>query len=156
MSWLLRREVWATLPEPGILDTLIDSEGIPLVLKKQDIPYSKAILYIAKSVSGKLLGLALGSGAAFGLAHIGVLRVLEQNHIAIDIVSGSSIGALIASLWGLGFSSDKIEHIAKKLKYKLNLMRLLDFTIPVSGILAGKRLKRFLKSILGEKTFEDL
>ena len=156
MSWVLKKEIWAIVPEPGILDELIDIEGNPMVLKSQFSEYSKANLRIAKSETGKLLGLALGSGAAFGLAHIGVLKVLEQNHIPVDIISGSSMGALIGTLWGLGFSSDKIEYIAKKLKNRLQLMRLLDFTVPISGILAGKRLKKFLTAILREKTFEDL
>ncbi|MBU1061835.1 MAG: patatin-like phospholipase family protein [Candidatus Omnitrophica bacterium] len=156
ISWLIKRDVWAVVPEPGVLDALIDSAGIPIVFKTLNPAYSKAIIYIAKSESDKLLGLALGSGAAFGLAHIGVLKVLEQQHIQVDIISGSSIGSLIASLWGLGFSSDKIEYIAIRLKNKLNIMRLLDFTVPISGILEGKRLKRFLRNILGEKTFEDL
>jgi NTE family protein len=104
----------------------------------------------------RVLGLALGSGAAFGLAHIGVLRVIERENIGIDVISGSSIGALIAAIWGLGFSSDDIERIAKRLRLRLNIMRLMDFTFPISGILAGRRLRRFLKAILGEKRFEDL
>ena len=109
-----------------------------------------------EKVDTKNLGLALGSGAAFGLAHIGVLKVLEQEKIPVDIISGSSIGALIASMWGIGLSSDEIARITERLSRKLNIMRLLDFTAPISGILGGKRLKRFLRSILGEKTFEDL
>lgn len=156
ISWLLKRDVWAMIPEPGVLDPLIGAGGIPAVLRSSFSPYSVAVVRIAKKETGRLLGLALGSGAAFGLAHIGVLKVLEESRIPVDIVSGSSIGALIASMWGLGLSSEKIEHIARSLKNKLNIMRLLDFTIPISGILAGARLKRFLKSILGEKTFEDL
>jgi len=104
----------------------------------------------------KILGLALGSGAAFGLAHIGVLRVLEREGIRVDIVSGSSIGALVAAMWGMGLSSKEIEQITERLKRKLNIMRLLDFTFPISGILAGRRLRRFLKAILEEKTFADL
>lgn len=103
-----------------------------------------------------IIGLALGSGAAFGLAHIGVLRVLEKENIPIGILSGSSIGALMAAMWGIGLSSKEIENISGKLKRKLNIMRLLDFTFPISGILAGKRLKRFLRAILGDRTFEDL
>jgi len=103
-----------------------------------------------------IIGLALGSGAAFGLAHIGVLHVLEKEKIPIGIVSGASIGALIAAMWGIGLASKEIEGISEKLKTKLNIMRLLDFTFPISGILAGKRLRRFLRAILGDKTFEDL
>jgi NTE family protein len=103
-----------------------------------------------------IIGLALGSGAAFGLAHIGVLRVLEKEKIPIGIVSGASMGALIAAMWGIGLSSKNIEDISGKLKTKLNIMRLLDFTFPISGILAGKRLRRFLRAILGDRTFDDL
>jgi len=103
-----------------------------------------------------IIGLALGSGAAFGLAHIGVLRALEKEKISIGIISGASIGALIAAMWGIGLSSKEIEGISGRLKRKLNIMRLLDFTFPISGILAGRRLKRFLRAILGDRTFEDI
>ncbi|MFA5389559.1 MAG: patatin-like phospholipase family protein [Candidatus Omnitrophota bacterium] len=103
-----------------------------------------------------VIGLALGSGAAFGLAHIGVLRVLEKEKIPIGILSGSSMGALMAAMWGIGLNADEIENISGRLKKKLNIMRLLDFTFPISGILAGRRLKRFLRAILGDRTFEDL
>jgi NTE family protein len=103
-----------------------------------------------------MIGLALGSGAAFGMAHIGVLAVLEKEKIPIGVVSGASIGALIAAMWGIGLSAKEIENISGRLKIKLNIMRLLDFTFPISGILAGKRLRRFLRAILGDRTFEDL
>ncbi|MBU1148252.1 MAG: patatin-like phospholipase family protein [Candidatus Omnitrophica bacterium] len=156
MAWLIKRDISAIVPEPGIMDAALDSSGTPLVLKSKDSSYSKAILRIAKKESGKLLGLALGSGAAFGLAHIGVLKVLEDRRIIIDVVSGSSIGALIAGMYGLGFSADKIKGVAKKLRSKLKILRLMDFTLPISGILAGKRMKMFLGKIFEEKTFEDL
>jgi NTE family protein len=103
-----------------------------------------------------VIGLALGSGAAFGMAHIGVLRVLEKENIPIGIVSGASIGALIAAMWGIGLSSVEIEDLSGKLKSKLNMMKLLDFAFPISGILTGRRLKRFLRTILGDRTFDDL
>lgn len=156
IAWIVKHNVYAVVPEPGMLDVLIDLKGVPIVLKSEETSYARAILYIAKSEADKILGLALGSGAAFGLAHIGVLKVLEREHIKVDIVSGSSTGALLAAMWGLGLNSDEIYHIAERLRRKLNVMRLLDFTLPISGILAGRRLRRFLKSILGEKTFADL
>jgi NTE family protein len=103
-----------------------------------------------------MIGLALGSGAAFGMAHIGVLKVLEREKIPIGVVSGASIGAVIAAMWGIGLSPKEIESISERMKIKLNIMRLLDFTFPISGILAGKRLRRFLRAILGDRTFEDM
>ena len=156
MSWLIKRDVGVVLSELSILDVFVDAKGIPFVLRETDSDYSEKLFRIAKRETGRLLGLALGSGAAFGLAHIGVLKVLEENHITIDMLAGSSIGALFASAWGLGYSSKKIEQIAKKFKRRFNIVGLLDFTLPVSGILAGRRLKRFLKKVLREKKFEDL
>ena len=53
-----------------------------------------------------LVGLVLGGGAALGVAHIGVIRLLEKENIPIDIVVGSSMGALIASFWCVGLDSN--------------------------------------------------
>ncbi|MFA4992304.1 MAG: patatin-like phospholipase family protein [Candidatus Omnitrophota bacterium] len=156
ISWLLKWDIDSVVPEPGMLEMLVDLKGVPLLLKSQESNYSQAVTYIAKKESGRLVGLALGSGAAFGFAHIGVLKVIEKEGIRVDMVSGSSIGALIAAMWGLGLDSAKMEFIARKLKKKINVMKLLDFTAPISGILAGKRLRRFLKRVLGEKTFDDV
>ncbi|MBW1973572.1 MAG: patatin-like phospholipase family protein, partial [Deltaproteobacteria bacterium] len=52
----------------------------------------------------KKIGLALGSGSARGLAHIGVIKVLEQEGIPIDVVAGTSIGALIGALYAAGLT----------------------------------------------------
>lgn len=63
------------------------------------------------------IGIALGGGGARGLAHIGVLRVLEQENIPIDIIVGSSIGALVGGAYASGISTDEIE---KKVDEYLN------------------------------------
>ena len=83
-----------------------------------------ASFFMENADNKNLIGLALGSGAAFGLSHIGVLRVLEKEKIPIGVVSGSSIGALIAAMWGIGLSSTEIECAAGKLQKKLNIIRL--------------------------------
>lgn len=115
-----------------------------------------ASFFMENTENKNMIGLALGSGAAFGLAHIGVLKILEREEIPIGVVSGASIGALIATMWGIGLSSHEIQKISERLKIKLNILRLLDFTFPITGLLAGKRLRRFLRAILGDSTFEDL
>lgn len=58
------------------------------------------------------IGLALGGGGARGLAHIGVLKTLEKHHIPINLISGTSIGAVIAGLYAIYGNSQKIEEIA--------------------------------------------
>jgi len=115
-----------------------------------------ASFFMENAENKNMIGLALGSGAAFGMAHIGVLNVLEREKIPIGVVSGASIGALIAAMWGIGLKAQEIQRISERLKRKLNILRLLDFTFPISGILAGRRLRRFLRAILGESTFDDL
>ncbi|NIA23171.1 MAG: hypothetical protein GWP03_03305 [Proteobacteria bacterium] len=57
------------------------------------------------------IGLALGGGSARGLAHIGVLKALEENHIPVDVVGGTSMGAIVGALWASGYSATEIESI---------------------------------------------
>jgi predicted acylesterase/phospholipase RssA len=58
---------------------------------------------------GRRIGLALGGGGARGLAHIGVLKVFEKEHLPIDILVGTSIGALVGGAYAAGLSADAIE-----------------------------------------------
>lgn len=121
--------------------------------------YQSTLRYLAKELAGTLIGLALGSGAAFGLAHIGVIRVLEREGIPIDVVAGSSIGALVGSLWAGGYGSTEIEGIAKSIDKKSGFFKLLgfrDFSIAHRGFFKGHQVVRFLESYLGDQTFQDL
>jgi len=65
----------------------------------------------------KRIGLALGGGGARGLAHIGVLRVLEKEKIPIDLIVGTSIGALVGGAYAAGFSPEELQ---KKVDEYLN------------------------------------
>jgi len=64
------------------------------------------------------LGLALGGGSALGFAHLGVLRALEENNIAIDFISGTSAGAVVGALYAFGISFKDIEQESEKLDWK--------------------------------------
>jgi NTE family protein len=57
------------------------------------------------------IGLSLGGGGARGMAHIGVLRVLEEMHVPIDYIAGTSMGAIVGSLYAIGMSPDEIEDV---------------------------------------------
>ncbi len=122
--------------------------------------YERVHRYLAKEWAKKLVGLALGSGAAYGLAHIGVLKVLEREGITVDVVSGSSIGSLVGALWAAGHSAAELEklidRISSKRKAFFELIGFLDFLLPHYGFFKGDQICRFLSRYLGHKTFQDL
>jgi NTE family protein len=149
---ILEHKVYATLPAVDAPP----APGHPVVLAHPDWKYAKAVRRIAREIGGVLVGLALGSGAALGLAHIGILKVLEREGIPIDIVAGSSMGALLGVFWGYGLSSKDIEEIAQQFSSKQALLKLVDLTIPKAGIFTGRRVTKFLAHNLGNATFRDL
>jgi NTE family protein len=101
------------------------------------------------------IGYALGGGAARGLSHIGVLKVLHEHGISPDIITGTSIGALIGALYAGGLDPNDIERLALGLDWK-KLLYLADMTLPLNGLLQGKRVVSLLKSIMGDTTFSKL
>ncbi len=148
--------VYSTLPvlQQSDLTERIDVQSLTFVRSHHRSEYAKAVTHIARQIGGVSIGLALGGGAALGLAHIGVLRVLEEEDIPIDMITGSSMGALIGALWAVGNSSEQINKIACEFKSKLSKLKLLDPPlIPISGLVRGKAIKRWLHKHLGDSTF---
>lgn len=101
------------------------------------------------------IGLALGSGSAKGLAHIGVLKVLDEQKIPVDFIAGTSIGALIGVVYASGVSTREMEEIAFNIDKK-QITSFFTPTIPYSGLVEGKRITEFIKSIIGNPNIEDL
>ena len=103
----------------------------------------------------KKIGLALGSGAARGLAHIGVLKVLEANRIPVDFIAGSSMGALIGALYAGGLSVEQLQEIACNTDWKLTA-KMFTPTLPWSGLVEGSRIRQFIQTLVGDRNFSDL
>lgn len=101
------------------------------------------------------LGLALGSGAARGLAHIGVIKALEEAGIHFDLIAGTSMGAFIGALYAAGVPIQRIEETALRIDWK-SLAKLLDPVLPTSGLIDGKKLIAFMAELLPVRTFEEL
>ena len=101
------------------------------------------------------IGLALGGGAARGLAHIGVLEVLEKEGIPVDMIAGTSAGAAIGALYAQGKDVSQIKEVALNASWR-RLVSLVDLTLPRSGFIEGTRIKNLLKSIIGDIKFSDL
>jgi len=102
------------------------------------------------------IGLALSGGGPRGLAHIGVLRVLEREGIPVDVIAGTSIGGVIAAGYAVGFSPDDLEKEAMATARVRRLLRLIDPGLPEAGILRGQRLQAYFEELLGAVTFADL
>lgn len=101
------------------------------------------------------IGLVLGGGAARGLAHIGVLKVLEKYGISIHVIVGTSMGAFIGGAYADGMSPYEMEEIAT-MANKKTLARMFSLAISFSGLIDGKKIEEFLKTVLGEKNIEEL
>ncbi len=98
------------------------------------------------------LGIALGGGFARGLAHIGVLRVLEEENIPVEFVAGTSVGSLIGAAYCAGVTLQELEEVAA-------IVRFSDFarwTLSRRGFCSNDRMIRFCTRVVKLKTFEEL
>lgn len=103
---------------------------------------------------GLRIGLALGSGAARGWAHIGVLQALTEAGIVPDAIAGCSVGAVVGGCYAAG-KLDRIEAFARALT-KRRILGLLDFQLAGAGLIAGERLRALLDRDLGSHAVGDL
>lgn len=77
-----------------------------------------AIWLFIPTVCAQKVGLVLSGGGAKGLTHIGIIRALEENNIPIDYITGTSMGAIIGSLYAMGYSPDNMEELLKSEDFK--------------------------------------
>jgi NTE family protein len=112
---------------------------------------------IARSIGDSLVGLALSSGAAKGLSHIGVIQVLEENGIDVDVVAGSSMGAYVGSIWNAGYDGKQCEEIAREMEKRWAFLRLIDPAFPPRrGFVYGFGVKHRLQKSIGHVRFAEL
>ena len=97
-------------------------------------------------INGKKIGLVLSGGGAKGFAHVGVLKVLEQNGIVPDIVVGTSMGSIVGGLYASGLSVDQLIDESKKFKL-VNITDINVFNLMKEGIVAGNKLMRYIDKI---------
>lgn len=102
------------------------------------------------------VGLALSGGGARGLAHIGVLKVLEQEGVPIDCLAGTSMGGLIAAGYAAGLSPNFLEQEALRMGSLRRLLALADPSLPRRGLFEGQKVRQYLVGHLGDRAFDDL
>jgi len=102
----------------------------------------------------KKIGIALGGGAARALSHIGVIEVLEELGVEISAVSGTSMGAVVGSLYCSGVSIREIKNYVSSMDWRSFLL-FSDITLHRFGIINGRKVEEVLDKFLGDKTFGD-
>jgi NTE family protein len=104
----------------------------------------------------KIVGLALGSGAARGLTHIGVLRVLHQENIPIDMIAGTSMGAIVDRVYALERNMKRIEETSDGIDRKC-LFSMVDLVFSKTELIDGKRILAWGRSLIDRDIqFDDL
>lgn len=131
--------------------------GSPYLSTQDAAPALAALDRLARALGKLRVGLAMGSGAAYGYALIGLLKVFEREGIPIDMVAGTSMGALLGSFYCAGHSPARIQEIARGITRRWLFENIVgDLTVPHSGFMAGQTLSAFLRSALGAVEFEQL
>lgn len=103
------------------------------------------------------VGLALGGGGARGLAHIGILKVFEEQEIPLHVLAGTSMGGLIAAAYAAGMTAADLEATALKMGNLRELATLVDLRPPRRGLLAGEQVRKYLGKLVDENlTFDEL
>src|SRR5688572_8882182 len=115
------------------------------------------LVRIARRSTGRTVGLALSSGGSRGLAHLGVLKVLIDENIPIDLVAGTSAGALFGALFALGWSVERLTSFPTELKAATKFTNW-DFNFPPRTALVKGRIARdkLIARWVENKNFEDL
>ena len=98
-----------------------------------------------------MVALALGGGASKGFAHIGVLKVLHENHIPVHIVTGTSAGALVGSLYASGMSPARLQTEA----IQMEKADIVDLTLSTRGFIRGEKLQSWINAKVGNRPIQQ-
>ena len=105
-------------------------------------------------MAGQGVGLVLSGGGARAYAHIGVVRALREAGVPLDVVGGTSMGAIIAACVAMGWDDEELENRIRRAFVETN--PLGDYVLPIISLSAGKRVADRLQEHFGETLIEDL
>jgi len=159
-----KREVTSKAMELADITILLDCEPQPWMVQSsrgnlwQSATDQLSLDRLTRRISQRVVGLALSSGGARGIAHIGVLRVLEEAGIPIDMIAGTSAGSLFGSLYAAGLGLDQVADFARSLRKMWQPTGgFVDVQFPPkSGFFWGRKATRYFDQVLGSRTFADL
>ena len=104
---------------------------------------------ILKFKKKRKIGLALGSGGAKGMAHLGALKAFEEEGIEFDVIAGTSIGSIVGAMYAKGYTSTDTRELIRRLDYK---------NIAISVLVGGtfNPVRKIISDALGSEDFSDL
>lgn len=102
----------------------------------------------------KTLGIALGGGGVRGLAHIGLLKILEKEKIQVHAITGTSMGAIVGAVYALGIPMSRLTKALIKYAPK-RFLSFHNFNLFHASLMKGDDMDRMLRELLGDKTFAD-
>jgi predicted acylesterase/phospholipase RssA/CRP-like cAMP-binding protein len=108
---------------------------------------------LARRLTGRTIGVVLGGGGARGHAHIGALRALEEAGIRIDVIGGTSMGALIGASYAIDHSYAEMVDLAKTSSSR---KQLIDLTLPLTSFAASRKVTELYQHMFGDTHIEDL
>jgi NTE family protein len=109
---------------------------------------------LGRLITGRAVGLVMGGGGARGMAHIGVLRALDEANVPVDLIGGTSMGSIIAA-------GAALESTPETLRQKMRAVfvddnPLNDYTLPIVALVKGRKVSQLLRQFLGDRSIEDL
>jgi NTE family protein len=141
-------QIWVSRSEKAANDQIDTEKRFPV----------KGARAVAREIAGVRTGIALGAGAARGWAHIGVLQVLEDEGIPIDMIAGTSMGALVAAIFSATGSVAALrQHTIDRFTTKRHTRRgIFDYTLPLRGLLRGRKALNLVATAINDADFMDL
>ena len=121
-------------------------------LKALPLEEVKPVVVRQEADQAPRLGIAFGGGGVRGFVHLGVLRALEEAGIRADVVAGTSVGALAATLYASGMSAGEIESLAKS----TSRYELLDLVFSREGAINGQAYAAWIRAVTGNRTMREL
>jgi NTE family protein len=115
---------------------------------------TRDIARVARLLSGRGLGVVLSGGGARGFAHVGVLRALREANVTIDAIGGTSIGAIIAAGYALGWSEEELTMRLRRSFVDTNPLN--DYTLPFVSLVSGRKVSRLLRHEFDTTAIEDV
>jgi NTE family protein len=141
------------LASPDLERIKADFPGIEIQSIAENNPH--LVKTLSRKISGKRVGIALGGGAALGLAQIGILKVCQEEGLEFDMIAGTSIGAVIGAYWAAGVPWNKLLEVMSEFDSVFKFFRFMDFSFQ-KGLFSGRNIRSLLEKDLSGMQFSDL